>query len=207
MKGFFRRDVALLAVNARFYFFFVLCFGVLAAFTHFSSGFVSLYVMIFTAASIMNLFGYDDVNRWQGYAATAPNGRRAMVDARYLLCLCLAALVFLLQLLLGALNGGGEALALAGVYGGVFLLYAAILLPLSYRFGGTRGRFVMLILVGVFSGLVAAAGSAMILGQAATAGWRLKGLGWFALPLLGLGLTAQGISWWVSRGIMTRKEL
>lgn len=206
MKGFFRRDVALLAVNVRFYFFFVLCFGVLAAFTHFSSGFVSLYVMIFTAASIMNLFGYDDANRWQGYAATAPNGRCAMVDARYLLCLCLATLVFLLQLFLGALSGG-EALALAGIYGGVFLLYAAILLPLSYRFGGTRGRFVMLILVGVFSGLVAAAGSAMILGQMATVGWKPKSLGWFVLPLLGLGLVAQGISWRLSRVIMTRKEL
>lgn len=206
MKGFFRRDVALLAVNARFYFFFVLCFGVLAVFTHFSSGFVSLYVMIFSAASIMNLFGYDDINRWQGYAATAPNGRRAMVDARYLLCLCLAALVFLFQLLLGALSGG-EALALAGIYGGVFLLYTAILLPLSYRFGGTRGRFVMLILVGVFSGLVAAAGGAMILGQMGTVGWKLKGLGWFVFPLLCLGLIAQGISWRLSRVIMTRKEL
>lgn len=204
MMGFFRRDVALLTVNLRFYFIFILCFGVLAAFTDFSAGFVSLYVMIFSAASIMNLFSYDETNHWQGYAATAPEGRKAMVDARYLLCLCLAALVFLIQLLLDILDRGEEALALAGVYGGVFLLYAAILLPLSYHFGGTRGRLVMLIVIGVLSGLIAAAGSAMILRQSVT-GW--KGIEWFILPLLCLGLVAMGISWRLSRAIMERKEL
>lgn len=205
MMGFFKRDVALLTVNFRFYFIFILCFGVLAAFTDFSSGFVSLYVMIFSAASIMNLFSYDDTNHWQGYAATAPGGRGAMVDARYLLCLCLAALVFLIQLFLDILGGGEEALALAGVYGGAFLLYSAILLPLSYRFGGTRGRLVMLIVIGVLSGLIAAAGSAMILGDMA---WgKGAGLGWLALPALALGLVAMAVSHRISRAIMAGKEL
>lgn len=203
MKGFFRRDVALLAANLWFYLIFILCFGVLAAFTDFASGFVSLYVMIFSAASIMNLFSYDDANRWQGYAATAPGGRGAMVDARYVLCLCLAALVFLIQLFLDILGGGEEALALAGVYGGAFLLYSAILLPLSYRFGGTRGRLVMLIVIGVLSGLIAAAGSAMILGR--LAGQRYTGAGWLALPAL--GLAAMAVSHRISRAVMAGKEL
>lgn len=204
MRGFFRRDVALLAVNFRFYFIFILCFGALVAFADFSSGFVSLYVMIFSAAGIMNLFTYDDTNHWQGYAATVPGGRRSMVDARYALSLCLAAAVFAVQLLLGIL-GGEEALALAGVYGGAFLLYSAILLPLSYRFGGTRGRLVMLIVIGVLSGLIAAAGSAMLLGGLAGRGYAEAG--WLVLPVLGLGLAAMAVSHRVSRAIMRGKEL
>lgn len=204
MMGFFKRDVALLTVNFRFYFIFILCFGVLAAFTDFASGFVSLYVMIFSAASIMNLFSYDDTNRWQGYAATAPGGRGAMVDARYVLCLCLAGAVFLIQLLLDALDGRAT-LVMAGVYAGAFLLYAAILLPLAYRFGGTRGRLLMLIVIGVLSGLIAAAGSAMILGR--LAGQRYTGAGWLALPALALGLVAMAVSHRISRAIMAGKEL
>lgn len=205
MKGFFRRDVALLAANLWFYLIFILCFGVLAAFTDFASGFVSLYVMIFSAASIMNLFSYDDANRWQGYAATAPGGRGAMVDARYVLCLCLAGAVFLIQLLLDALDGRA-ALVMAGVYAGAFLLYAAILLPLAYRFGGTRGRLLMLIVIGVLSGLIAAAGSVMVI-SGGPAGWKGAGLGWLALPVLALGLAAMAVSHRISRAIMAGKEL
>ena len=85
MSGFLKRDLSLQAVNAKFYLCFVLAFAGLAVFTDFAASFASLYLVIFAGTSIMSLFSYDEANHWEAYAASAPNGRRATVDARYLL--------------------------------------------------------------------------------------------------------------------------
>ena len=145
--------------------------------------------------SIINLFAYDEANQWLGYAAAMPHGRRAMVDARYVLSLCVAAVTAVLQALIGPL--GLEALARALMFGGISLLYSAITLPVFYRFGSTKSRMVLIIVVAVFSASMAAVASAL-----SDLGIRVD----ISLALFPLGVVAMLISRPISHAIVRKKE-
>lgn len=203
MLGFLKRDLSLQMVNAKFYLCFVLAFAGLAVFTDFAASFASLYLVIFSGTSIMSIFSYDEANHWETYAAAAPNGRRAMVDARYLLAAGIGVVVFLFQLVLGILDKSNQ-LETALLYAGAFLLYAAVILPIAYRFGGTKSRIVMIVVVAAFSALIAIGATSL---QVFADGDPLAILG--VLPLLAppLGAAALLISHRISRHIMAVKEL
>lgn len=203
MTGFLKRDLSLQAVNAKFYLCFVLAFAGLAVFTDFAASFVSLYLVIFSGTSIMSLFSYDEANHWEAYAAAAPNGRRAMVDARYLLAAGIGVVVFLFQLVLGILDKSNQ-LETALLYAGAFLLYAAVILPIAYRFGGTKSRIVMIVVVAAFSALIAIGATSL---QVFADGDPLAILGVLPLLALPLGTAALLISHRISCHIMANKEL
>lgn len=203
MTGFLKRDLSLQAVNAKFYLCFVLAFLIISVFSDYAASFATLYLVIFSATSIMSLFSYDEANHWEAYAAAVPNGRKSMVDARYLLAVGIGAVVFLFQLLVGVLTRSGQ-MSSALLYAGVLLLYAAVILPVSYRFGGTRGRVAMIVVVAAFSALVAMGATSL---QIFSIGDPLALLP--ALPVLAplAGLAVLTLSWRLSRRIMERKEL
>ena len=203
MLGFLKRDLSLQMVNAKFYLCFVLAFAGLAVFTDFAASFVSLYLVIFSGTSIMSIFSYDEANHWEAYAAAAPNGRRAMVDARYLLAAGIGVVVFLFQLVLGILDKSNQ-LETALLYAGAFLLYAAVILPIAYRFGGTKSRIVMIVVVAAFSALIAIGATSL---QVFADGDPLAILGVLPLLALPLGAAALLISHRISRHIMAVKEL
>ncbi len=203
MLGFLKRDLSLQMVNAKFYLCFVLAFAGLAVFTDFAASFASLYLVIFSGTSIMSIFSYDEANHWETYAAAAPNGRRAMVDARYLLAAGIGVVVFLFQLVLGILDKSNQ-LETALLYAGAFLLYAAVILPIAYRFGGTKSRIVMIVVVAAFSALIAIGATSL---QVFADGDPLAILGVLPLLALPLGAAALLISHRISRHIMAVKEL
>lgn len=193
MKGFLKRDWALLFVNLKFYLVFIVGMFLLSLYTDFASSFVSLYLILI---SIMNLFAYDEANRWMGYAAAAPWGRKAMVDARYILSVCIGVAMMAVELLIGCASM--ESVALALISGGAFFLYVAVVLPVFYRFGSIKSRIVFVAIMAIFIGVMTAVGS--ILTTWNTGFW---GIYQFALPL---GLVALLISWPISRAIMRGKE-
>ena len=203
MTGFLKRDYYLISGTLKFYVLFMAAFIILAVFTDFNSSFLSLYVVIFAMSSVMGLFSYDDMSRWTAYGAAAPAGRMAMVDARYLLTLLISVGISAFQLLISLLEGGEGALPIAALYGGGFLLYAAVTLPVCYQFGGTKARTVMILIVAV---------TAAVMGMGATALQISGGFGRVSLPapflLLPLaGIAALALSWRGSLEIMRRKEL
>ena len=154
-------------------------------------------------SSVLGLFSYDDYNHWTAYGAAAPAGRLAMVDARYLLVLLVAGGMAVVQLLLGLLGREEGVLPMTAIYSGVFLLYAALALPVSYRFGGTKSRTIMVVLVALLAGAVGIGGS--ILSVSSVHGTLRLPPVTLLLPLA--GLAALALSWRVSIGIMGRKEL
>lgn len=203
MMGFLKRDLSLQMVNAKFYLCFILAFAALAAFSDFSAAFASLYLVILSGTSIMSLFNYDEANHWEAYAAVTPNGRRAMVDARYLLAVGIGVVVFLFQLVLGILDKSNQ-LETALLYSGAFFLYAAVILPIAYRFGGTKSRMVMIVVVGLFSAVIALTATSL---HIFTDGDPLAILGLLPLLALPLGAAALAVSHRISRHIMAKKEL
>lgn len=204
MKGFLRRDASLLALNIKFYLIFTAAMAALCVFSDFKAGFLLFYVMLFCASALIGLFSYDEVNQWQGYAAAAPHGRKAQVDARYVLALLVSAAgtAFLLALcLLGKISGGW---AMAFLYGGMMLVYIDVVFPLSYRFGN-KSRLIMIIILAAVAGGIGIGSSMMVVsggmgGDQAT-------MAAAAVPLVTIGLVGMAISHRVSVAIMKRKEL
>ena len=199
MKGFLRRDWALLTLNLRFYLLFILVMCALSMYSQMSSGFVSIYIILLFAISIMNLFAYDEANHWEDYAFAAPDGRRAMVDARYALALCMGAAVMVIEFIIG--RPGRESIALALMYGGIFFFYTALVLPIFYRFGSTKSRLVLIVVIVALGAATGAIGS-MVTSQVVLTD-RFPGMPWFVLPL-GIALLWL-ISWPISRSIVRKK--
>lgn len=203
MMGFLKRDLFLQMVNLKFYLCFLLAFLLLSTLSDFSANFASIYLVIFSATGVTSLFSYDEANHWEAYAAAA-GGRLRAVDARYVLSILLGLVVFLFQLLLGILNRSNQ-LDIAILYGSAFFLYAAVVLPISYRFGGTKSRVIMIVAVGGFTGLAAIVTTAF---QSSSDSALLSGLsGLFSVIFPFVCLLALAVSHRISRAIMARKEL
>ncbi len=203
MKGFLKRDLCLISGNFRFYICFIAAIGILTAFTEMNLGFLSFYVVIFAMSTVTGLFSYDEFNHWTAYAAAVPGGRKKMVDARYLLLLLTVAVVLVLQLLVGLLGREKGMWTMAALYGGIFLIYAAVTMPINYHFGGTKARMAMVVVVAVLAAVLAMAGTSMSL---------MSSFGRVSLPTEILALPAIGagallVSYRVSLGIMSKKEL
>lgn len=203
MTGFLKRDYYLISGNLRFYMLFMAAFAALAVFTDFSTSFFALYVVIFAMSSILGLFSYDDFNHWTAYGAAVRSGRMAMVDARYLLTVLIAAGMAAVHILMGLLGREEDVLPMAAIYSGVFLLYASLALPVSYFFGGTKARTVMVVVIAVMAAGVGIGGSILNI-RSVHGGFRLPPVT-VLFPLL--GIAALAISWRVAVGIMGRKEL
>lgn len=203
MNGFLRRDFALVSSSLRFYLLFIALFGAAAIFADMNSSFMMLYVAIFVMSSVTGLFSYDEFNHWTAYAAAVPDGRRDMVKARYVMLLLLAAGQVVLQLLLGTLAGENGVVQATALYSGMLLFYAAVSIPLSYYFGGTKARMVTVVLVALIAGGMAIVGTMLNL-STAHGGFALPS-GFLFLPLVGLG--ALALSYRVSLGVMAKKEL
>ena len=201
MKGFLRRDWALLTINLRFYLLFILAMCVLSMYSKMSSGFVSIYIILLFAISIMNLFAYDEANRGEDYAFAAPDGRRAMVDARYVLALCMGAAVVVIEFIIG--RPGRESIALALMCGGIFFFYTAIVLPIFYRFGSTKSRLVLIVVIVALGAATGAIGS-MVTSQVVLTD-RFPRMPQFVLPL-GIVLLWL-VSWPLSRAIVGKKGI
>ena len=202
MTGFLKRDFYLISGTLRFYILLIGLLALFATFSDFNISFLSLYMVIFAMSGMMGLFSYDDMNRWQAYGAAVPAGRRAMVDARCLLAVLLAVWVAAVQFLLKLLWREG-ALSMAAAYGGFSLFYAAVSLPVFYRFGGTKARTVMIAIVAALSSLIGMGATALQLSGGF--GRVFPPVAIFALPLA--GLAALALSRRISLGIMERKKL
>ena len=199
MTGFLKRDFYLISGTLRLYILLIGLLALFATFSDFNISFLSLYMVIFAMSGMMGLFSYDDMNRWQAYGAAVPAGRRAMVDARCLLAVWVAAV----QFLLGLLWREEGALSMAAAYGGLSLFYAAVSLPVFYRFGGTKARTVMIAIVAALSSLIGMGATALQLSGGF--GRVFPPVAIFALPLA--GLAALALSRRISLGIMERKKL
>lgn len=203
MTGFLKRDIYLTRGNILFYLLFVAAFVLISFFTEFDSSFMAVYFVVFAMSSVMGLFSYDDMNRWQAYGAAISAGRQAMVNARYLLVILLCLGVTGVQLFLLWVDRATEGLPLIAVYSGIFLFYASLTLPVCYHFGGTKARTVMIVAVAVMAALVGMGGT--LLNISSNHGRLSLPFAILFLPLIG-GVTLF-LSWRISLSIMAKKEL
>lgn len=215
MRGFLERDLTLLLPSMKFYGVLIVVFTCIGLVSRSVSNFAGLYLLLFPTVGLMSLSGYDEMNHWLAYAAAAPGGRRAMVDARYFLTAGLSVVVVVLRFFLNLLDRSnvlaydffypaGFFLQNALVFLAAFLFYGAVVLPLLFRFGAAKCR-----LFGILAGLLAGAVSIGGMVLSTTLGAEVLGALPTLLPIL-LPLAAAGLfalSWLLSRRIMAKKEL
>lgn len=207
MRGFLKRDISLVLPSLWVYgAFFVLAGGLSISRMVDKAGYFALYGPIFAVSTHFDLSRNDDANRWQGYAAAIPGGRGAMVDARYAFSLIAVIVVAVMTGALALMGGEKSWLWRVSLYGGVLMFTLAVINPILYRFGSTRGRLTAMLIILGFGGLYLAA----VLGTA----WQELMLGrdmervlkLLQIAVFPVGLGALAVSWPIARHIVAKKE-
>ena len=161
MKGLLRKDLALVAVNAKTY-LVVLFFVAVWMFTTVKGGEISYFGCIY----MIVVFGFvglgtitsDEQNGALGFLMTLPVKRRDYVKEKYLLCIMYIVCGWALSVILAAviyrerIFSGDEPFVIFSI---LYMLAAVILvflmIPINFRFGTEVARIV---LFGVFAAIV-----------------------------------------------------
>ncbi|MDO5845804.1 MAG: ABC-2 transporter permease [Methanocorpusculum sp.] len=165
-------------------------------------------LIIFAAMFPLTAMAYDDMVKWDRYALTMPLSRKDVVAGKYLLMLLMLggavavslAIAAVGSLIAPALFAVPESSFLFILIGGSLgLAYSSILLPVVYRFGTERTRYIMI-------GSMVAIG-ALLLGVYFLFGDALSGMGalfWGISPVVAAGMLA--VSYRISLRIYAGKE-
>lgn len=216
MTGLIWKDLLVLRKTIRTYVLFLAFYALLAVFDIFPLSTVTAVTELIIMMLPLSAFSFDDLAKWDRYAAALPLGRRTTVGARYCFALLMAAAATLFCLLLSVLLSivQGRDSLMENLFSVAFclgygLLIADILLPLCYKLGVERARPYMyavifvpvLLFFGAYQlGLISAETFAALETLPETA--LLAGAGLTALlPLLGMG-----ISYGISCRILEGKE-
>lgn len=214
MLGFIYKDFLVMRKQMLYILFLICVYAVLAALDIFSPSILCGIIVILGVIYSVNAFGYDEQARWNKFAAATPAGRRGVVAGRYLFALLLlaatAVLVGIVLVLLWLLRLAEEPLLELllpiPVCAAIGLLINAVILPLIYKFGVEKARYLsMIVFVAVF-------GACIGLGFLASDSGALAGISdeIFAALCLGLLLAAFILFWvsyQISLRIFARKEL
>lgn len=215
MIGFVYKDLLVLRRQLRLYLLCVLIYVAPVVAGIFPLSILSTLLVVFGMMLPMSSVAYDDLARWDKYAAATPAGRRGIVAGKYLFSLlCLlagTALVLGLMLLLPLFGVAGNpplpTLFINLACLAVSLLLNAMLLPLLLRFGAEKSRIVSLVTMGLVFGAVALVAPLLTRSdglQSLVPPWLLS-----ALPVT-LGLLVVGgfvVSYFISQAIFAKKEL
>lgn len=155
MRGFILKDIYTTLKNAKTLLIFVFVFACLAISSSGDMSFASGYLMIMMAILPITSFSYDAASKWDIYAVSTPVSRKKIVLSKYvfLLILLTFATVFLIAMCgIGMLiwkgNFQGEeslwSILLCGFIG---MTIALILLPITFKFGPEKSRFILMALV------------------------------------------------------------
>ena len=176
MKGLFYKEARCLWHFGKTYLLMLVIFLGLALYqsTDSSGGAVWMLYPIFFAGTLpASLIGDDEKSGWLTYCDTLPVTRRQIVTVKYVASAALTAAIVVLALLIGALAGrlavtGGAAAPmpmLVPLLLAVGLGVPALMYPVMFRFGATKGRAVYMAVV-----MVAAATCAVLMTSESVSG-------------------------------------
>ena len=168
------------------------------------------FIVIMSVMMALTSFSYDSLAKWDSFGLSLPVTRKEAVAGKYilslLLCLSGAILSFLMSsiiLILKPVEGFGMKEHLLSIFGvvGVIMLFYSLVLPLIFKFGVEKSRFILL---GVFAAPTAIVVSLSQLGIDLPSESEFLS----ALKLLPIFVVlAYGISYLLSVKIYTAKEI
>jgi len=212
MTGLLLKDFLMMRKTLKTYaIFFALYLGMSLA-GIFPLNFVTSIITVIIAILPISTFSYDEMAKWDRYAASLPLGRRKVVGARYLfilLLLLLAAAFGLAVAVISSITGGGEVveglltMLVVLTYG---LALNDIVIPLTYKLGPERSRAYLYVIVFVPMILFFLAARLELLDLSALSGMAEETVILVCCLLPVAGLAGLGLSYLASCRIYERKE-
>ena len=166
----------------------------------------AMMLCIMGASYILNLFSYDEFYHWEKYLRVLPVSTKQVVLSRYATfgIMASATAVISLVYLLVLNTPMQEILSVLLMTVVLNVYFAAVMIPVAYKWGVQKGRLIFMLVLGVSSGLFVA--GVFILSVVATASFYkmvLLGIaGLFLILVLGLLLSIH-----LSVKIVSKKEL
>lgn len=122
--------------------------------------FIICYITVFTSVLVLNTLTYDEAENAHAFLMTMPFSRKQYIRAKYAFGLITGFtgcfLTLILVVAVGMLSSGNMGAEMwwslcCGVLAGV-LLMQAVAIPLQLKFGGQKGRLVIIVLIAVCVG-------------------------------------------------------
>lgn len=155
MKGLLRKELYCIWRCCRPVLLIVLVFTLISPWSR-GNVMILLYPLLFAGLLPMTLLSYDERDHWESFTCGLPLSRAALVSSKYLMALGMeltALLPLLLVQILVERLGPQDILDLLGLALLLGLLPSAILLPVIFRFGVSKGRLVYYVIIGLFCSL------------------------------------------------------
>ena len=166
MIGLMRKDLFVADKSGRLLLVMAVAFSMIPSMGNFGATYAMMLALMMPLTSI----AYDERSKWDKYAAMLPYTPGQIVWSKYLLAYFYTVLgggiIVLGTLLRGIATGSVDwetTMQLTVMMGVAMLFVMALGLPVIYRFGSEKGRFVMIVIMGL--GVGAALGLMGVFGE------------------------------------------
>ena len=156
MTGLLRKDLFVADKSGRMLLVLAVAFSIIPGMGNFGSTYSMMLALMMPITSI----AYDERSKWDKYAAMLPYTQGQIVWSKYLLTyiytLLGGGIIVLGTFLRGITTGAAdwkETMEMTVLMGVAMLFVMAIGLPVIYRFGSEKGRFAMIIVMGIGIGV------------------------------------------------------
>ncbi len=216
MTGLMVKDLRILLNNKQNLLLFVIIALVISFTT--DSSFIICYLTFMGVMLAIGTLSYDEFDNGYPFLMTLPTTRRNYVTGKYILCICViliawilaVALCFVSDMIIGNPVSVKDTLMMAVVMLPLPVLAMDVMLPLQLKYGAERSRLVIFTVVGI----CAVVGYGILkLSEAARLDFgrlmeRLSGISdaFACLILIGIGIVATLISMAASNAVMKKKE-
>lgn len=217
MMGLVYKDIMVMKKQLLIYLGFYVFYGLLVSAGAFDLSILGGLTVMFGTLVTVSSMAYDEQAKWDKFAAATPVGRKGVVGGKYLLPLVVipvSALVTAAVEAILCLSGKSqedltEALVVTVICSAVGVLLNALLLPLLFKFGTEKARVLFMLLFVLFFGgamlLATVAKDNESFGAALSFGVRMGP--WTPILLTAIVAAAYALSYFISIGIMEKKEL
>ena len=212
MLGMMRKDLCLLLQRSRAM-LMMAGVGIIIGFST-DGSFMIGYLTMISAILTIGTISYDEFDNGYLFLLTLPVTRRSYVTAKYIFCFlgdlvgwAAASVIYAGCCLAKGAGLGMEQLAAALVFLPVVGLMSAVMLPLQLKYGAEKSRLALAVLFGGI-GVLGALGMKLFPGLPDTlrAFPEISGAALGAAALSAV-VAAVALSYWISLGIMEKKEL
>ena len=152
MLGLIKKDLLMMKQNFKLYAFILIIYLILAFAGQMDISFIFPF---FSVVMIFNTFAYDAQNNWDAYAISLPNGRKNVVNSKYLstliLMLVLCVIVTIFSMIISYVNTGSvaflETFYIMFYSALATMIVIAVMFPVIFKFGVEKGRVIIFSLI------------------------------------------------------------
>lgn len=149
MKGLILKDLINLRRQGAIILVLLAFYAVIAVSSH-DTSLLSGMIAVLAGLLPVTAISYDERAHWEKYALTMPVSRAQLVISKYLLGVIFCAVAFAVTLISDLLLNTyslSDSVFLSLIFAGIGIVFMSLMLPVLFRFGVERGRFILFIIL------------------------------------------------------------